>query len=241
MQPFNLSNVDHSWKEVISSGLAGLVPDYIQYLHRNPNWLPGSQHLFNAFSLPRAQVKYVLFGESPYPRQQSANGYAFWDNAVQTIWSENGLEKCVNRATSLRNFIKMLLRAQGFLSPGDTTQASIAALAKHGLITTITQLFNNMMNHGFLLLNTSLVLSDKPVRYDAQHWKPFIDHILSSLSQLNTPPCLILLGNIAHQIKKLPVTQQFDYFQAQHPYNVSFIEDPSVHRFFQPFDLLQAT
>ena len=44
-------------------------------------------------------MRYVLFGESPYPRAQSANGYAFWDAAANSLWAEEGgLHQLLNRA-----------------------------------------------------------------------------------------------------------------------------------------------
>ena len=240
MQQLNTSNIDPSWRDIINASLSRLDIDYIQSLQQNLNWLPGHQNIFNAFSLPLNNVNYILFGESPYPRQQSANGYAFWDGAVHQIWSEKGLEKTVNRATSLRNFIKMLLRASNRLEKGQTSQSAIASLSKHGFITTIDQLFNNMIHQGFLLLNTSLVLSDKPVRYDARQWRPFIENILNSLANKSKKIQLILFGSVAYEIDHLTISQQFVRFYAEHPYNISFIENASVQDFFKPFDLLKA-
>lgn len=239
MQQLNFSSIDPSWQNAVTQGLSKLNPDYIQFLQEDANWLPGHEKIFNAFSLPRAQVKYVLFGESPYPRQKSANGYAFWDNAVQEIWSEKGLSKPVNRATSLRNFIKMLLRTKHLLREDNTSQTAIANVPKQGLIQHIEQLFTNMMDSGFLLLNTSLVLSNRPVRYDAKQWFAFVEEILTSLSQEKHPICLILFGNVAHSLKKMPILQHFEHFLCEHPYNISFIENQVVHNFFKPFDLLK--
>ena len=108
--------------------------------------------------MPVAQTHYVLFGESPYPRAKSANGYAFWDAAVTDLWSESGLSKAVNRATSLRNIIKMLLVAEGKLTLVHTGQADIAKLDKTGLIATNAELFQQFLTHGFLLLNATPVL-----------------------------------------------------------------------------------
>ena len=59
-----------------------------------------------------------------------ANGYAFWDAAVNELWSDNGLSKAVNRATSLRNFIKMLLVTEGALSLGKPLDAPAAGVRK---------------------------------------------------------------------------------------------------------------
>lgn len=238
MLQFDLSCIDQSWKPIINASLSYVDPYYIQSLQKTSNWLPGLQNLFNAFSIPLANVKYILFGESPYPRAQSANGYAFWDNAVSEIWAENGLAKPVNRATSLRNFIKMLLRASSQLKKHHTSQSDIAQVSKQGLISTIDQLFGNMIQKGFLLLNTSLVLTDNPVRYDAKNWHPFIENVLTTLAERKQNIQLILLGKVAHEIDSIPISKQFKRFYAEHPYNISFIENSTVQHFFQPFKLL---
>ncbi len=50
--------------------------------------------------------------------------------------------------------------------------------------------------------------------------------------------CLILLGNIAKLISGLPVAEHFPQFQAEHPYNHSFISNQEVLDFFRPMHLL---
>lgn len=242
MELFELSKVDASWRPLLEPALATLPDHYIEYLQKNPNWLPGKDKLLNAFSLPKHDVKYILYGESPYPRPQSANGYAFWDGAVRDLWAQSGLATAVNRATSLRNFCKMLLVAAGKLVADDTSQDAIAGVDKTGMITTIDQLFNNMLNQGILLLNASLALSPMPVAKEAVFWRPFAANLLGALAaEKQSPPItLILLGKIAQAIDRLPPSQQFPRFYAPHPYNLSFISDPTVLDFFRPFTLLNA-
>src|SRR5436190_2193289 len=127
---FNLQAADSSWHECLKEALSKIDSTYLENLYQNPNWLPGHKNIFNAFSLPVNKTNYVLFGESPYPRAASANGYAFWDAAVMELWSETGLSKTVNRATSLRNIIKMLLIAEGELLPQQTSQSDIRNIDK---------------------------------------------------------------------------------------------------------------
>ena len=77
--------------------------------------MPGIDQLFSAFRRDRHNLRYILIGESPYPRAESANGIAFYDAAVNALWSETGLSKPVNRATSMRNIIKTALLAEGLI------------------------------------------------------------------------------------------------------------------------------
>ncbi len=236
MVNMKLSKIHPQWRSIVEIALQTMSPEYLAGLE-NTTWLPGADNIFNAFSLPKDKTRYILFGESPYPRAVSANGYAFWDAAVSNIWDEKkGLSKAVNRATSLRNWIKMLLYANGSLTT-DFSQPAIAALDKSQWISTLDELFQNLLNQGFLLLNASLVLSERPVQKDVSAWRPFMASILSQLAEEKKEVTIILLGGKAQPLAKLcpsPLTS----FSAEHPYQLTFITNPSVVEFFKPFDLL---
>lgn len=236
---FDLNVIDPTWQKCIEDSLKKMDFNYIKHLEDNKDWLPGPKKIFNAFSLPVNQVNYVLFGESPYPRERSANGYAFWDEAVHDIWSSTGLSKSVNRATSLRNIIKMLLVAEGLLDPQFTTQHHIANINKENLVKTNAELFENLIDHGFLLLNASLVLQKTQVRKDALSWHPFIKCVLDFIFEKNPKVELILFGNIANTIDKLINHAEIKRLYAEHPYNLSFITNKEVIDFFKPLHLLR--
>lgn len=229
-----LTKAHPEWHSGIEEALSSMNADYLHNLTSSDAWLPGWQFLFSAFSQPINRLQYILLGESPYPRKQSANGYAFWDAAVQNLWSDTGFSKPVNRATSLRNLLKMLLYARQDLQ-NDFSQPAIAALDKTKYVATLSDLFQNFLNQGFLLLNASLVYESKRVPYHAKHWRPFMTSILQYLHQINPNIQLILLGNIA---QKIAPQDLFTCFLSEHPYQVSFIRNPDVVAFFQPFNLL---
>lgn len=222
------------WRDILSCALDVMDRPYLDQLQSEANWLPGIQSIFKAFSMPLSKTNYILMGESPYPRQQSANGYAFWDNAVHSLWSPSGLSKDVNRATSLRNLIKMLLVARGDLS-SDVSQAAIARLDKSNYLDSAEQLFAAFMHHGFLLLNASLVYIEGQVPYHARMWQPFLYRVLEALSASNSSIQLVLLGKIARQLQKATLRQAL---VAEHPYNISFITNKAVVEFFNPLNLL---
>lgn len=234
---FITASVDSSWHEILQTSLVKMNQEYLQGLLDNPDWLPGIANIFNAFSLPLSKTRYILFGESPYPRQASANGYAFWDAAVTEIWSETGLSKVVNRATSLRNIIKMLLIAEQVLSPKNTSQQAIANLDKAIYIKKLSELFKNLQEQGFLLLNATPVLHPlKKVQEDSKYWLIFMDSLLDQLR--GYPIDLILFGKIAQIIGALSAANNFSQLKAEHPYNLSFINNPEVIAFFKPLHLL---
>lgn len=230
-----------SWRDLLTSALATLDDQYIKALTQHSDWLPGATRLLAAFSLPLTQTRTILYGESPYPRHQSANGYAFWDGAVTDIWSPQGLSKAVNRATSLRNFIKMLLVSDHVLCPTNTGTQAVAALDTRRYCQSLDQLFNRMIHQGFLLLNVSPVLSARSKLDEARQWLGFHDVLLSALARQTTPPQLLLFGKIADRLQGLNILKSFEVLYAEHPYNLSFITNPQVLAFFKGSKLLDAT
>lgn len=240
----NLEIVHPSWHVCLDRSLAKMNQHYLDSLGSKQDWLPGKEKIFNAFSQPFDRLQYILFGESPYPRSESANGYAFWDQSVGNLWSETGLDKKVNRATSLRNLVKMLLVAEGFLPQGRTTQDNIAKLDKSKLISTNTELFTKLLDRGFLLLNATPVLHPRHIsspQKDAKAWKPFMAELLTCIVQKKPNVCFILLGNVARQIDKFLGNRPVRKIYAEHPYNITFITNPTILNFFGPLQLLEKT
>jgi uracil-DNA glycosylase len=241
-----LGRADPSWRAHLLAGLeavARATPGYLPALATG-HYLPTGQRLFAAFAQPLEKVKYVLVGEGPYPRAESATGVCFMDGAVGELWCETGLSKPVNRATSLRNFIKMLLVAEGRLHPGDTGGAALAPVAAaargDGSIQTLAQLQDNLTRHGFLLLNAALVFRpDVAPAVEARAWQPFLQTVLAALAARPAPPTLVLWGKIAEQLKKLPETARFPQLCAEHPYNLSFIAHQGMQELFGPMALLR--
>ena len=236
VKEFVMQKAHQSWHQILTEALLQLDSNYLQFI-LNEDYLPSNGRIFNAFrTLPKRRVKYILFGQDPYPREQSAIGYAFIDGAVKNIFSEKGFSKEVNRATSLRNFIKMVLVADGRLSLKDTSQTAIAKLEKSDLIETINELKDNFEKQGVLLLNTALLFTDK--RDSKKHikaWEPFIRYLLANLDNSIE---LILFGNHAKEIiKKFQPKQKST--QLPHPYNTSFISLKECHTLFAPLLLLK--
>jgi uracil-DNA glycosylase len=241
-----------SWHPALLQGLQAVAdadPDYLPALV-DATYLPTGQRLFAAFAQPLDAVRYILVGEGPYPRAASATGYCFMDGAVESIWSGAGLSKQVNRATSLRNFIKMLLVADGQLAPSATAGAALAPVAaaarSNGAIQTLPQLQENLTRNGFLLLNAALVFRDHvaPLQ-DARAWRPFLQTVLLAMAEYaaakeRTAPVLVLWGKLAEQLQRLPVSARFPQVLAEHPYNLSFILNPAMQSLFGPMHLLVA-
>jgi uracil-DNA glycosylase len=225
---FNLDKTHHSWHNILKKALSHMDQHYLIALSKDDTWLPGKDKIFNAFQLSLDKLKRILFGESPYPRQISANGFAFWDNAVKSLWSEKGLSKEVNRATSLRNFMKMLL----------TIENKSVSCDKSHFVQTLDELFHNLLNHGFLLLNATLVYRKDRVKEDAKYWRPFLAVLLDEIYKHKPATELIFFGKIAQQIEPL-ILHPYKKIVSEHPYNLTFIQNPVVLKYFKQFHLLE--
>ena len=238
------SRVHREWQPLLQDALQCVDLDYLESLSRENDWLPGADNLLAAFRRDRSSLRYLLVGESPYPRQASANGIAFFDAAVDELWSEQGLSKAVNRATSMRNLMKTSLLAEGLLqadASGKISQESIASVDKTSLIQTMAQLFDNLHQAGFLMLNATPVLhpARKPAQ-EARYWQGFLGRLLERLLEESPkPPTLVLWGKIAQVVESAPASAGFPRLVAEHPYNLSFIHNPDMQALFAELAILQ--
>ncbi len=230
---------DKSWEYSLREAYDSLERSYRDFLEQNKAYFPSQTEYLNAFkTLPRHKVKYILFGQDPYPRKESAKGYAFIDAKVETIFSDTGLSKEVNRATSLRNFVKMALLARGDLDSEDLSQDAISKIDKENLITSIDELRVNFEKNGVLLLNTALIFTDK--KSSTKHvksWRPFMQSLLASLEKES--PKLILFGTHAKELKKRLSLANFETIELEHPYNHTFVSNKKALNLFASMKLLE--
>lgn len=246
-----LQRAHPTWQPVLERGLQAMAEADGSYLPALAagHFLPTQGRIFDAFAQPLDAVRYVLVGEGPYPREQSATGVCFMDGAVDALWSEAGLSKAVNRATSLRNFMKMLMVADGLLLPDATSGEAVAAVAQRALaaestfIQTLPELQHTLHAHGFLLLNAALVFRPEvaPLK-EARAWRPLLALVLEALAERagQPSPTLILWGKIAGWLDGLPAFADFPRVIAEHPYNLSFIKNRTMQALFGPLHLLRA-
>jgi len=240
----NSSGVHDDWRQILAESLSTLESAYLDGLLQDSEWLPGVDRLLSAFQRDRSGVRYLLIGESPYPRRESANGIAFYDAAVDSLWSELGLSKAVNRATSLRNIVKTSLVAEGHLhkdAEGKITQQAIAGLDKRSLVQTLAGLFANLERAGFLMLNATPVLHPgrKPAQ-EARYWQEFLERLLTLIAASSAQRITLLLwGKIAKLVEDMPASKNYDKLVCEHPYNISFIDNPDMLRLLAEVRVLQ--
>jgi len=232
-----LDNVHSSWSTILQNSLSALDDKYLEFLKSDNNYFPDHNNFLNAFkTLSLEKTKYILFGQDPYPRKESAIGYAFIDGKVGDIFSENGLSKEVNRATSLRNFIKMTLVCEGKLKD-DFSKEAVAVIDKTPFIKNIHQLRENFEKNGVLLLNMALIFTTKEdSKRHVKEWNNFVKALLENLKDQKIE--LILFGKMAEVLEKVDEAKNFNKHIMPHPYNISFITDTNAHKLFKSMKLL---
>ena len=133
-----------------------------------------------------------------------------------------------------------MLVAEGKLDADNTSQSAIANIDKSNFIQTNQEFFTNFLNHGFLLLNATLVLQENmPPHKDAKAWYPFIQEVIQFLLQKRPHIQFILFGRIANDIDPLISGKDVKQLYAEHPYNLSFITNPDVLSFFEQLHMLK--
>jgi uracil-DNA glycosylase len=227
-----------SWQPLLFEAYQSLDEEYRVFLETDKAYFPNKDNYFNAFkTLAPKQVKYILFGQDPYPREQSAGGYAFIDKQVKILFCSTGLSTEVNKATSLRNFMKMLLVANASLTKSNTSQEAIAKVNKQEMINSIEDLRINFEKNGVLLLNTALIFSDKKAsNKHIKAWRAFMQTLLTGL--IPQAPQLILFGTQAKALEKHLCIEKFQSIHLEHPYNQSFITNPKAEKLFKQMNLL---
>lgn len=211
----------------------------------DPTLIPTKENVFNGFkNIQVNNLKYIIFGESPYPRNESACGYAFIDNSVDTIWENGNLSKQVNKATSLRNLMKTSLVAEGLLNKNHTSKKDIESIIWDGcsvdVVNDIHKLRTNLENNGVALLNICLSFrKGKVLKDDVKFWLSFMDRFLYYLHKENPDVKLVLWGGIAKQIKKMESYYLFSSIESEHPYNVSFIKNKEMQNFLKEIKFLK--
>ena len=226
------------WLKVVRRAAPNLDPTYCRDLEE-VDWLPGPEKMFSVLhKLPVCRVKAVLIGESPYPRASSANGEAFHDSAVGDLWSESGLSKSVNCATSLRNLIKMLLVAEELLSPTATAKRDIAMIKplERQFVGTISDLFDNFRAAGILCINATPVLTSTK-RRDVAAWVPFMRTFLKALHCQKPDITFLAFGKFAQEL--VSGINGLNCIISTHPYNGTFVNETNVVNYFRPLRLLR--
>ncbi len=232
-----LSVVHQSWRCFLQRSLNEMDGDFLRHLEAAPNWIPGVDKCLAAFSVPRSRVRVVWLGESPYPRKESACGLSFYDAKVGKLFRDSGeLGTEVNKATSLRNWLKAWFAAIGRLDEHATGRDAIRRMDKSGLIEDLSELFFRGQERGWLWLNAGLSLhTGQGKRRQINQWLPLIEAVLRDASKQGAT--VVLLGKFAQRLAECVG----DPVVAEHPYNESFIRNGDMRKFLREWRSLVET
>ncbi|MBL8115154.1 MAG: hypothetical protein JNK60_19890 [Acidobacteria bacterium] len=127
---------------------------------------------------PPGRWRVVIFGQSPYPRLESATGIAMFDNAFAD-WNDAQFGKAVS--------MRCIIKAAGMRQHGLARSAPVGEVRKllaAQNVVTPPRWFHAMLAQGVLLLNASLTSSSDDVISVAAHtrfWKPVVERIVEEI------------------------------------------------------------
>eukprot|EP00697_Spironema_sp_BW2_P005642 gnl/Spiro4/17866_TR9511_c0_g1_i1.p1 gnl/Spiro4/17866_TR9511_c0_g1~~gnl/Spiro4/17866_TR9511_c0_g1_i1.p1 ORF type:complete len:489 (-),score=51.58 gnl/Spiro4/17866_TR9511_c0_g1_i1:180-1646(-) len=188
------------WRDLVPIILR--QPEAPKYIGPNRDWMiPSRERTFAALKVHPQDVKCVILGQDPYPREASATGIAFNDGLVKT-WNNKF-------SPSFRNIIKSVFVHYGFMSKSDKIDTLHQAVRRTNLVSP-PEWFERTMNQGVLWLNTALTFSDISPSVLKQHtrfWRPIIQQTISTLltakSRANAGLVFILWGDHARKLKEM--------------------------------------
>jgi uracil DNA glycosylase len=120
----------------------------------------------------------VVFGQSPYPRIESATGIAMFDNSF-TDWADAKFGK----VTSIRCIVKAAAMREHGVPKQTSTAALRSLIAQHDVVPP-GEWFQAMLAQGVLLLNASLTASTDDAVSTTAHaafWKPVVEAIVDAI------------------------------------------------------------
>mmetsp|Transcript_61101 Transcript_61101/g.177130 ORF Transcript_61101/g.177130 Transcript_61101/m.177130 type:complete len:706 (-) Transcript_61101:161-2278(-) len=152
---------------------------------RNKRTVPVRELTFQALKPnPPSGWKVVSFGQSPFPRLESATGIAHFDNAIKS-WQDSRF----GAVTTMRCIIKAAAMHKYKVSKATTT-AELRALMKEKSVVGPSEWFQAMLSQGVLFMNAACTLvppetgSVRAGSVSKEHtlfWQPTIEAIVKAI------------------------------------------------------------
>ncbi len=169
--------VDVIMKDVAAGwNVRGPLLSMRDFLEEKTKRFPAPDLVFQALkACSPSEVKIVILGLAPYPREESACGIALFDAALDS-WESKKLGSTV----SMRTFVKAaLIHKYGLSQSADISM--VRSMLKSKKIVDPKSLFVNLLSQGVLLLNASLTIDADSKTDSAAAWEPVISSILESV------------------------------------------------------------
>jgi uracil-DNA glycosylase len=158
---------------------------------------PTIKNLFKAFEeCPYDQLKVVMVGQDPYPKEGVADGIAF---------SCSRTNHPSEIQPSLRNIYK--------------------ALDSEGIEHNHTYNLKDWSNQGILMLNTALTTNIGVSGAHAELWKPFMIYLFDVLNTRETGIVYVLMGKVAQEWRSHLHEDNNFIFTCSHPASAAYSAD----------------
>jgi uracil DNA glycosylase len=178
--------------------------------------IPKRENTFRALNEINGEIKVVIFGQDPYPREESANGIAFFDNAIKN-WDDK-------LSPSFRNLIKNVLICESMLKTTSKIVELRNVLKKNKIISP-PEWFKHTQEQGVCWLNIALTFESKDtLNKHTTFWKNIIKEIiLEIIKNSKNGLVFVLWGGHAKKLKSfIPKDKKIKFVEANHPSVESF-------------------
>jgi uracil DNA glycosylase len=185
------------WFEVLYPIIVNLK-NYEYFLMDENRFYPDFINRFNAVNNIdfNNDVQIVVFGQDPYPRKESAIGYAFWDGKIVS-WDSP-------LSPSFRNIIKSILINENLVNR-ESKIKEIRDIIKKNNIFSPDDFFRNSIKKGVIWLNASLTFEAKSQKILNKHlnfWEPIVEVIIDKILTGSKNVIFVFWGAKSLKLKK---------------------------------------
>jgi len=185
---------------LLSSEFTKILEILLKESREGRRFTPVLKQLFRAFEeCPYNELKVVMIGQDPYPKQNAADGVAFS--------CSNGIDIQASLRFIFREVEDTVYKDGGYEWNQDLGRWS---------------------NQGVLMLNTALTTTINQVGCHYDLWKPFIGYLLDTLAFNNAGLVYVFLGKVAKKWEKSIPNNNFK-LHAVHPAAASYAGDEKWH------------
>lgn len=214
----NYDNMNDSWKNFfMDEKIIEEIKNIESKVEKNV-YYPEKKNVFRFTSLDLNNIKYVLMGMDPYPKNIAGGGCVANGRAFEPSNFDCWLQKSPN--ASIRNLLKAIYEHE------TQTKASLEEIReeiKTGKFKILPphEFFDNLENQGVLFLNYALTVKHNQPGSHLKLWKNFSEELIKYIDN-NYSVDWILLGDDAQSLS--PIIRKGNIIRDMHPATVHFAD-----------------
>ena len=203
------------WYEKLSSTILN-NKDYDYFFNDKDRFFPNLENVFNAVNNIDLEnkTKVVVFGQDPYPRKESATGYAFWDGKIKS-WNDR-------LSPSFKNLFKSILISYGLAEKKDNI-AKLRKTISDKAIFSPDDFFEKSIKNNIIWLNASFSFEGKAQSLLNKHlkfWKPVVKEIIKVLLESSDDVIFVFWGKKSLKFQKFIIDtgyKNYHFVENGHP------------------------